>query len=758
MPALAQPLSPDPSIESPSDPQALLDKALVLHGEGRTEEADGLYLSVLAIEPRHALALHNLGVLRAGAGRLDEAAMLVRQAVEADPASAAAHANLASLLLRQGHREEARARFERALELEPANVGALAGLGDILTIDQELESAAQFYLRALIIDPAYSPALTGLGIVLMRQGRPREAGERFCQVLALQPNSAWAHYNVANALKAIGRPQEAAASYLDTLKLAPNFADAWTNLGNLMQAMNDSDGALDCHRRAAGLTPLDSRARMNLGLILKDRGDTDLARAELEAALRLDPSNIAAELSLCTAQLPLVYADEADVQASRERYAAHLEALIARYDRAPDPTRYAAAIGASQPFYLPYQGQNDRDLQARYGEFICRVMSDLHQQAPLASPPATGERIRVGFVSACFRAHSNWKVPMRGWIHGLDRSRFEVIGYYTGSTEDACTEEAREICDQFRQGPAAADVWRERIIADAPHVLIFPEIGMDPTVVQLAAQRLAPLQCASWGHPHTSGMPTIDAFLSSDLMEPADAEGHYTERLVRLPGLGIWVEPTDETPDAIDRATLGLRESATVFWCAQSLPKYLPQFDDIYPKIAAGVGDCQFVFISLAHRSQAESQYFARMQSAFGRAGLSFETHCALVPRLSKRQFLGALATADVLLDSLEWSGCNSTLESLTANLPMVAFEGAFMRGRHTSAMLQAMGQDAFIARSVDDFIRMAIHLGTDPAARAAAGAAVTERKHVLYRDDRCLRALEDFLDASIRGGSRFAS
>ena len=58
---------------------------------------------------------------------------------------------------------------------------------------------------------------------------------------------------------------------------------------------------------------------------------------------------------------------------------------------------------------------------------------------------------------------------------------------------------------------------------------------MDELSLQLAAQRLAPVQCNSLGHPETSGLPTIDYFLSSDLMEPLDAARHYTERLVRLP-------------------------------------------------------------------------------------------------------------------------------------------------------------------------------------------------------------------------------
>src|SRR6185312_6421819 len=112
--------------------------------------------------------------------------------------------------------------------------------------------------------------------------------------------------------------------------------------------------------------------------------------------------------------------------------------------------------------------------------------------------------------------------------------------------------------------------------ADAPHVLIYPEIGMDPMAARLAALRLAPVQCSSWGHPQTSGYPTIDHFLSSAAMEAEGADAFYSERLVRLPGLSTAYTPLPGAPAVVGRADLGLREDAVVYWCGQSLQKHLP--------------------------------------------------------------------------------------------------------------------------------------------------------------------------------------
>ena len=139
----------------------------------------------------------------------------------------------------------------------------------------------------------------------------------------------------------------------------------------------------------------------------------------------------------------------------------------------------------------------------------------------------------------------------------------------------------------------STDAWRRTILADAPDALVYPEIGIDPIAVRLAAQRRAPVQCNFWGHPETSGY----YFLSSDLMEPPDGDNHYTEKLVRLPNLSIYYEPPRIPPLVMNREELGLRLTATAYWCGQSLFKYLPELDDIYPRIAREVRDCQFVFI-----------------------------------------------------------------------------------------------------------------------------------------------------------------
>jgi predicted O-linked N-acetylglucosamine transferase (SPINDLY family) len=430
-----------------------------------------------------------------------------------------------------------------------------------------------------------------------------------------------------------------------------------------------------------------------------------------------------------------------------------LAKLSANLESSGAPAALAEAIGSHQPFYLPYQGRNDRELQTAYGALVCKVMAARYQTPVFAGPPAPGKKIRLGIVSGFFRQHSNWKIPIKGWLKMLDRDRFHVSGYYTSSERDGETEAAEAMCDRFVQGPLSLDGWRRIVLDDAPHVLIFPEIGMDKVSAQLAAQRLAAVQCASWGHPVTSGFSTIDYFISSDLMEPVDAADHYFEKLVRLPNLSIYVEPPDGSSPGIDRAGLGLRENAVVYWCGQSLPKYLPQFDEVFARIAAEVPDSQFAFIEFGGGRDVTALFRNRLERAFRAAGLNAGDHCVFLPRLAPDLFVAAIGQCDVVLDSIGWSGCNSILESLVHNIPIVTLAGEMMRGRHTAAILDMLDVRETTAQTIDEYVSVAVLLGRDMGKRSEVAAKIAANRQRVYRDRECITALEDFLEEATRKG-----
>jgi predicted O-linked N-acetylglucosamine transferase (SPINDLY family) len=288
--------------------------------------------------------------------------------------------------------------------------------------------------------------------------------------------------------------------------------------------------------------------------------------------------------------------------------------------------------------------------------------------------------------------------------------------------------------------------WREAILADAPQVLIYPEIGMDPVAGALAALRLAPVQCNAIGHPITSGMKTIDYFLTSDLMEPEGTEDQYTEQLVRLPGLSVYYDPLEVPPLVLSRAELGLRAEATVYWCGQSLYKYLPRHDAIFPRIAAAVGDAQFVFVE--HGSRFVTDMFReRLEQAFAAQGLRTADHCVVLPRMEFQRFLAVMGGCDVFLDGLGWSGFNTAMESLAHALPIVTLPGATMRTRHSGGVLWQVGVTETIAGTEEEYVAIAARLAREPRWRAEVTERMRNNRARAWRDRAAIGGLENFLE-----------
>jgi protein O-GlcNAc transferase len=721
------------------------------------------------------------------AGRLPDAERMYRLACDATPHDARAF-HLAGVVAHQLGRNDAAALIGRAVTLNPDLAEAHNDRGVILAANGSFAEAMPCFERAVQINPGYAEARSNLGRALRAVGRAGEAATQFEQVLKAVPNSPFAHFNLASALELAGQLDAAETHYRSAIALRADFVDAHIHLAALLQKLDRRADALVFAERAVVIAPNDAGARSNLGNILRAMDRRDDAMAQYQAALRIDPNSfgthynlgmalrgeagiaearehfaralalkpdfLEAELACCVAELPALYKDSAELDERRAAYANRLKAFSEKLEKGNGPAALTDAIGSHQPFYLPYQGRNDRELQSLYGSAVCRALGARFATPVLPPPPAAHQPIRLGIVSGFFRQHSNWKIPIKGWLKMLNRDQLRVFGYHTGVERDGETAAAAALCDIFREGPLSLEGWRSAITADAPHVLLFPEIGMDKVSAQLAGMRLARVQCTSWGHPVTSGFPTIDYFISSDLMEPADAEMHYSEKLVRLPNLSIYYEPVDVPPVQIDRTELGLRGDAVVYWCAQSLPKYLPQHDEVFARIASEVPGCQFVFIEFAGGKAVTEMFKARLDRAFSAVGLQAGDHYVFLPRLAPERFAAAIGRCDVVLDSIGWSGCNSILESLAHDLPIVTLAGELMRGRHTAAILNRMDVRETTAGSVEEYISIAAALGRDQARRGEASSRISSNKHRVYRDLECVAGLESFFERAVRESS----
>jgi len=723
------------------------------HEKGQFADAERLYDQVLSARPDHADALQMMSLIKLAKGEPVLALELITAAMKGRKPSPQILLNHGIILNALGRHGDAITEFDAAIKQKSGFPDAHNNRGAALAALQRDEEALGSFKRAIALKSDYVEAHYNLGSSLRTLGRYEEALKSFDRALALRPNYAKAFNNRGAVLEAMQKQKEALADYERALAIHPAFGEARINRTRVLCDLERFDEALSSFAQALALNPKDAESYFNRGRVYLDLNRNEDAKADFKKALEIRPEYAEARFAACFAELPILYADEAEIGRRRSAYAQSLNTLCDDVAAGRVGGDLVKALTVKQPFLLAYQGQNDRDLQARYGSMVEAIINARYGPPPeLPPPPAPGEPIRVGVVSSFFYLHSNWKIPIKGWIGQMDRKRFEIYGYHVGARRDAETEVAAKMCDRFAHKTQDVAGWRRDILADKPHVLIYPGLWMDTVTYQLAAQRLARVQCDSWGHPETSGMSSLDCFFSSDLMEPPDGAAHYTEELVRLANLSIYYEPVETTPTPMTRAELTLRPDAVVFWCGQSLFKYLPQYDHVFARIAKEAGNCQFVFVRHTGGPPINELFKKRLDAAFAAVGLKASDHTVFLTRLTQSQFVSAIGQCDVFLDSIGWSGCNSALESLAHDLPIVTMRGTTMRGSHSAAILDMMGVSELVAGSLDDYIALAAKLGRDPAARGAARARIGANKQKLYRDRACVTMLEDHIGRAARG------
>lgn len=678
-----------------------------LRGFGRTDKQGR------ADQPPLREAL-DIALANGQAGRHDRAVGLYRQILQRWPDSAEAHHNLGLLLVSQGHHGDALACQERAAALKPADARIHFARGCALETLERLEEAVEAYQRAT----------------------------------SLAPDFAEAHYNLGNALRVLGHWEKAAAAYRRAIALMPD-ALAFNNLGHVLDGQGKLLEAEACYRQALALDPYLFRVHTNLGTALEEQGRTAEALACFEHALALEPGCAPAlwHSKLC---LPVLYSTPEEIDPWHRRFEHNLGDLIALTPLDTPEACARALEGASTQvnFYLQYQGLDDTALQGCYGTFVHRVMAANYPEwaaPPTAAPLAPGEKIRIGYVSSYILSHSGTRWVL-GWMAHLDRSKFEIHCYHTGQEVDGSTTRFSDLSDRFHHVPESFEAACRKIRADRLHVLIYPDIGMEPKTTQMAALRLAPVQCGAWGHPATTGLPTVDYFFSGAAMEPEDPQRYYTEQLVLLPKIGVcYARPPVPAPTHV-RSDFGLAAADFVYLSCQSLFKYLPQHDWVYAAIAGRVPEARFVFV--AHPSPHVTELFCkRLERAFAERGIESNHFCRVLPRQSYSGYLDLLRVSDVFLDTFEFSGGNTSLEAIAFGLPVVTCPKSLMRGRLAHGMLKVMGIDETVARDEAAYVEIAVRLALDLAWREQLVQRMAQGQAGLFEDTACVAALAGFLE-----------
>ncbi len=636
--------------------------ALQRHQCGQLADAEAIYRQILAAEPRHADALHLLGVVAHQVGRNEDAMDLIRQAIAIQPNYAEAHSNLGEACRAGGELDQAIAAYRQAIVLNPNFPEAYSNLSNALRDQGELDEAIAAARHAIALKPGEPSACNNLGNALKDQGQLDEAIAVYRQAIALRPHSPDAYSNLGNALREKGETDQAITAFRQAIALQPDLAEAHGNLGVALKDQGQFDEAIAAYRQALALKPCYPDALNNLGAALKDQGQLDEAIAICRRAIELQPTFVQAHSNLL---------------------------FSLRYHPDPDSRVIAA---------------EHRRWNQQHGEPLRQFIQ------PHPNDRTPERRLRIGYVSPDFREHSV-AYFIENLLASHDPAQVEVFCYANLVRPDAVTTRLHGMVPHWREifGLSDAQV-ADLIRRDRIDLLIDLAGHTTGNRLLVFARKPAPVQVSWLGYPGSTGVEAIDYRLTDSLADPTgSAEEQPSEKLVRLAACAWCYRPSAEAPPVSDPPVVGV--SHVTFGCFNVLPKITTPMLNLWSRLLHAVPGSHLL---LKGASLHDASTRGRLRHGFQSSGISADRLelTGYIP--GQAAHLTCYGRVDIALDTFPYHGTTTTCEALWMGVPVVSLAGNTHCSRVGVSLLTHVGLPELIATSEDHYLQLAAALAAD--------------------------------------------
>jgi predicted O-linked N-acetylglucosamine transferase (SPINDLY family) len=704
--------------------EELLADALARHGSGHYQAAQALYHDILLRQPKHPIALHNLGLIEHAAGRYDHAIELVTHALAIAPAWSEAHSNLAAFQRAAGDLMAATASAQKAIALDPSRAAAHVNLGAICEDRGETTAALAAYLCACERDPNLLEALLATANLLRRCGRAEEA-LRVCDAARKRhPHAEAVHFAAGNVLRDLSRSHEAIEAYRHALALRPAFAEVQCNLGNMLHQQGAFAEAIAAFHAALALNPNMAEAHCNLGTAYECMGELALTADAYRRALACDPNFLGVRLKLyhqrrSACDWTNLEAEEAIIAAAVPAYRRPLLSFpLLGMDVSPDLQSHAARLWAAG---LPAKP------------------SFPHRRPEPGAPGKS--KLKIGYLSADFKSHAV-AVLIVDLFACHDRACFEIVGYSYGDDDGSeLRQRLARSFDAFVDLRALNDRQAaQRIFDDGIDILVdltgYTQFGR----TNIAAHRPAPVQVNFLGYPGTMGADFIDYILADPVALPMNEEAFYSEKIVHLPDC---YQPNDRYRQVADsaptRSACGLPEHGFVFCCFNNSYKITPKIFDVWMRLLRNVeGSVLWLFDAYPNvRENLVRQAEQRRIDA---------TRLIFAPRVATPDHLARQRLADLFLDTLPYNAHTTASEALWVGLPVLTLRGTTFAGRVAASLLHAIGLPELVTETLEDYEAQAYRIATQPEVLGELRRKLVANRatHPLFDTPRFARHIEN--------------
>ena len=744
--------------------QETLSKGVEMHISGEFDLADQLYASVIKLQPHHADANHNMGLLKADMGQDLEALPYLQIALQADTSIAQFWLSYIRALIKLDRVDEA-ARIlnlatesgvqgEEFLELHqklneltslveavksqtaslnqpnpnPGSQSPSQGaINHLLNLyNQGQLSAAVEQARALVEQyPSAFIVWNILGAANKGLGQVDEAAEAFQKVTELNPNYADGFNNLGVTLKEQGRLNVAIEAYNKAITLKPGYAEAYFGMGNALQDKGNLEEAIEAYKKAHSLRPDYAESYYNMGNALHDQGKLKEAIEAYKKALSITPDYAKAYNNMGNA-----LKEQGQLKGAIKSYQ---NALTLKPDYAEAYYNMGNALkdqGALEEAIEAYKKTLSMkpDYAEAFSNFIFCLDSTIFENAELYNEIASAfdeyssakvgkkfqnksysgsRKIRLGFVSGDLRDH-----PVGYFSESLfkyiDQANFELVVYNNSTKISKQTNLLRQFTKEWRIIKGVPDNEVAEIIHnDKIDILIDLSGHTALNRLPVFAYRPCAIQATWLGYFGSTCLSEMDYILGDRFVLPVGTENHFSEKFALLPQTYICFSAPDF--DIPVGPTPAKANKFITFGCFNNVRKINENVIKIWSEILMKTAKSKMIFKGTGYTGDEKEtiiRHFRNFQIDPNRIAFERES-----PR---RILLESYHNVDIGLDPFPYTGGTTTCEALWMGVPTVTKKGTTFLTNIGQTIAINSGYQHLCTDSSDEYIDIAVGLTKD--------------------------------------------
>lgn len=487
------------------------------------------------------------------------------------------------------------------------------------------------------------------------------------------------------------RYQEVEARLSVLLADHPNWMLGWKILSDTL-LVEKKDARLAAFN-ALRLNDGDAEEHCYYGLVLKDQGDLAAAADAFKEAIRLRPDYAAAYNNL-----GIVSKDMGDI-----------EAAIGYYRQALDIIPDYASCYSNLLFCLSHSSLlSPKALFQRHVEFGMRYEAKLkHTRLKHTNSKVANRRLNVGFVSADFREHSlaNFFEPVLNCLS--ESSHINLYAYFNHAIEDKVTQRLRTQFYYFMHVDTLSDIdLAHQIRDDCIDILIDLDGHTSGNRLLTFAMKPAPIQISWLGYLATTGLKSMDYYLTDEYMAPVGLlDNQFTETLIRLPANAPFV-PSSLAPKVTSLPAL--RNGYITFGCFNRVGKITAEVVRLWSQVLWAVPTAKMLLGGMPQQGSYDHliQWFAENSISADRLIIRHRSDMAA--------YLESHGEVDICLDTFPSNGVTTTCHAAWMGVPTLCVTGDRLSSRGAMAIMCHLGLANFVAETPKDFICRAVYLADD--------------------------------------------